>query len=159
MRCLQILYLRLSMSSNANPQLSNVIKLHTICRNLSISYWGFDYYVFYAEVSSTTYLILQRCNADRLCSLVVRLPGYRHPEVRIQFPALPDFLRSSVSATGCTQPLTTTTELLGRKSSVSGLDNLEYGRRDPSQWPRDTLYQKKLALTSLTSGVRSVGIV
>jgi hypothetical protein len=33
------------------------------------------------------------------------------------------------------------------------------GRRDPLRWPRDTLYPQKLALTSPTSGGRSVGIV
>jgi hypothetical protein len=30
-------------------------------------------------------------------------------------------------------------ELLGRKSSGSGLENREYGRRDPSRWSRGTL--------------------
>jgi hypothetical protein len=49
-------------------------------------------------------------------------------------------------------------ELLGRKSSGSGLERREYGRRDPSRWPRDTLYPQKLALTWPTSGGRSVGI-
>jgi hypothetical protein len=33
------------------------------------------------------------------------------------------------------------------------------GRGDPLRWPRDTLYPQKLALASLTSGGRSVGIV
>jgi hypothetical protein len=32
-------------------------------------------------------------------------------------------------------------------------------RRDPLRWPRDALYPQKLALTSPTSGGRSVGIV
>jgi hypothetical protein len=32
-------------------------------------------------------------------------------------------------------------------------------RVDPLRWPRDTLYPQKLALTSLTRGGRSVGIV
>jgi hypothetical protein len=41
----------------------------------------------------------------------------------------------------------------------SGLENREYGSRDPSRWPRHTLYPQKLALTSPTSGGRSVGIV
>jgi hypothetical protein len=49
-------------------------------------------------------------------------------------------------------------ELLGRKSSGSGLESRKYGRRDPSRWPRGTLCLQELALTSLTSG-RSVGIV
>jgi hypothetical protein len=39
------------------------------------------------------------------------------------------------------------------------LENWEYGRRDPSRWPRGTLYPQKLAITSPTSGGSSVGIV
>jgi hypothetical protein len=49
-------------------------------------------------------------------------------------------------------------ELLERKSSGSGLENRKYGRRNPSLWPRGTLYPQKLALSSPTSGRRSVGI-
>jgi hypothetical protein len=45
-------------------------------------------------------------------------------------------------------------ELLGRKSSGSGLEIREYGRRVPPP-----LYPQKLILTSRTSGGRSVGIV
>jgi hypothetical protein len=45
------------------------------------------------------------------------------------------------------------------KSSGSCLENREYGRRYPSRWPRRTLYPYKLAITSLKSGGRSVGIV
>jgi hypothetical protein len=43
--------------------------------------------------------------------------------------------------------------------SGSCLENREYGRRDPSRSPRGTRYPQKLALTSPTSGGRSVGIV
>jgi hypothetical protein len=43
--------------------------------------------------------------------------------------------------------------------SCPGLEMWEYGRRDPSRWPRGTLYPQKLALTSPTSGDRSVGMV
>jgi hypothetical protein len=50
-------------------------------------------------------------------------------------------------------------ELLGRKSSDSGIEIREYGRRDPSRWPRGTFYLQTLALTSPTSGCRLVGIV
>jgi hypothetical protein len=39
--------------------------------------------------------------------------------------------------------VSTTEELLGRKSNCSGLVNLEYGRRDPWRWPRGTLYPQK----------------
>jgi hypothetical protein len=55
--------------------------------------------------------------------------------------------------------VSTTEELLGRKSSGSGLESPEYGRRDPSRWPCGTFYPQKLALTSPTCGGRSVGIV
>jgi hypothetical protein len=55
--------------------------------------------------------------------------------------------------------VSTTEELLGRKSSDSGLEIREYGRRDPSRSPRNILYPQKLALTSPTSGGHTVGIV
>jgi hypothetical protein len=50
-------------------------------------------------------------------------------------------------------------ELLEIKSSCSGLEIREYGRKDPSGWTRGTLYPQKLTLTSPTSGGRSVGKV
>jgi hypothetical protein len=52
-----------------------------------------------------------------------------------------------------------TEKVLERKSSGSGLENKEYGRRDLLRWPHGTLYPQKLAPTSPTSGGRSVGIV
>jgi hypothetical protein len=55
--------------------------------------------------------------------------------------------------------VTTIEELLERKSSGSGLESLEYDRRDPLRWPRGSVYPQKLALTSPTSGGRSVGII
>jgi hypothetical protein len=42
---------------------------------------------------------------------------------------------------------------------IYGLENREYGCRNPSRWPRGTLYPQKLVLTLPTSGGRSVGIV
>jgi hypothetical protein len=51
--------------------------------------------------------------------------------------------------------VSTTEELLERKSSSSGLENREYCHRDPLCWPCDTLYLQKLALSSLTSDGRS----
>jgi hypothetical protein len=50
-------------------------------------------------------------------------------------------------------------ELFGRKIRGSGLENREYGRRDPSRLPLGTLYTQNLALISPTSGGRLVGIV
>jgi hypothetical protein len=63
--------------------------------------------------------------------------------------------------------VSTIEELLGRKSSVFSLEIREYGLRvsleGPSKLknhsPRGTLYPQKLALTSPSSGGRSVGIV
>jgi hypothetical protein len=45
--------------------------------------------------------------------------------------------------------VSTTEELLERKSSGSGLENKEYDSKDPSHWPRDSLYPQKLALTAV----------
>jgi hypothetical protein len=55
--------------------------------------------------------------------------------------------------------VSTIEELLERNIRDTGLQSREYGRRDPSRWPRGTLYPEKLALTSPTSGSRSVGVV
>jgi hypothetical protein len=55
--------------------------------------------------------------------------------------------------------VSTVEELLGRKSSSSGLEIRECGSKDPSRWLRGTLYPQKMALTSPTSGGRSVSIV
>jgi hypothetical protein len=55
--------------------------------------------------------------------------------------------------------MSTTEELLGRNSSGSGLESREYGSAVPLGWPRYTLYPRKMAVTSLTSSGRSVGIV
>jgi hypothetical protein len=50
-------------------------------------------------------------------------------------------------------------EVFESKSSGSGLEGREYGRREPTRWQRGTLYPQNLALTSPTGGGRSVGIV
>jgi hypothetical protein len=56
--------------------------------------------------------------------------------------------------------VSTTEELLGRKSSGSGIENQEYGRWDPLCWPRNTLSPQTLALTSPpTTRGRSVDTV
>jgi hypothetical protein len=55
--------------------------------------------------------------------------------------------------------MSTTEELLGRKSSGSSPEIQKYGHGDPSRWPCGTLYPQKLALTSPTSGGHSVRIV
>jgi hypothetical protein len=47
-------------------------------------------------------------------------------------------------------------ELLERKSSGSCLESREYGRRDPSSWPRDTPLSLKVG-TNFTDKRRSLG--
>jgi hypothetical protein len=57
--------------------------------------------------------------------------------------------------------VSTSEELLQRKSSSCGLDSRECGRRDQLCWQRDTFYPQRLALTSTTScgcNVEDLGI-
>jgi hypothetical protein len=55
--------------------------------------------------------------------------------------------------------VSTTEELLERKSSGSGLEIRGYELRDPSSSPRGSLYLQKLVLTSPKNIGSSVGIV
>jgi hypothetical protein len=88
------------------------------------------------------------CVLDNLCGLVVRAPGYRSRGSGF------DSLRSSGLSL-----VSTNEELFGRNSMGSGLENREFGRGDPPSRPRETFYRQKLALTSPTSGGRSVGML
>jgi hypothetical protein len=82
------------------------------------------------------------------------------PEARIRFPELSEFLRSSGSGTGFTQyheynwgdTWNKKKRLRSRKLKLrpQGIRRADYAT---------PFYQKKLALTSQTSGGRSVGIV
>jgi hypothetical protein len=81
---------------------------------------------------------------DRLCGLVVRVPGYRCGDPRFDSR---HYKKKVVGLErGPLSLVSTTEELLGRNSSGSGLESREYGRRDS--------IHKKLA-----SGGHSVGIV
>jgi hypothetical protein len=88
----------------------------------------------------------------RLCSPVVLRSGFDSRSYQI-------FWEVVGLEQGPLSLVSTTEELLGRNSSGSGLEIRQYGRRDPSRWPRGTLYPQKLALTSPTRGGRPVGIV
>jgi hypothetical protein len=55
--------------------------------------------------------------------------------------------------------VSTIEELLERRSSGSGLETREYGRRDLSRWPRYTLYPQKVGTNFADKGGRSFGIV
>jgi hypothetical protein len=94
---------------------------------------------------------------DLLCGLVVRVAT--DPEVS---GSIPGHYKGKIVVgleRGPLSLVSTTEELLGRKSSGSGLEIREYGRRDVTLTTWHPLSAKKLALTSLTSGGHSVCIV
>jgi hypothetical protein len=90
---------------------------------------------------------------------VVRVPGYRFRGLGFYSWYCQIIWEVLDLEQGPLSLVSTIEELLGRKSSGSGLENREYGRRDPLCWSRNTFCPQKLALTSLTSGGCSVGIV
>jgi hypothetical protein len=84
--------------------------------------------------------------------LEIQRTGFDSPSYQILWEAVGP-LRGPLSL------VSTIEELFERQSSGSGLESREYSRRDPSRWPRGTLYPQNLELTSPTSGGRSVSIV
>jgi hypothetical protein len=90
---------------------------------------------------------------------VVRVPGYRFRGPGFHFRRYQIFWEVVGLERGPLNLVGTIEELLERKSSGNGLENLEYGRGDPLRWQSDTLYPQTLALTWPTSGGRSVGII
>jgi hypothetical protein len=100
-----------------------------------------------------------KSHLDRLCGLVVRVPGYisRGPG---SICCSTRFFRELVGLErGLLSLVRTIEELLGRKNSGPGLENREYCPRISSCWTGDALYLQKLTLTLPASGGRSVGIV
>jgi hypothetical protein len=90
---------------------------------------------------------------------MVRVPGYRSRGSGFDSRLYQIFWEAVGLEQSPLSLVSKTKEVFGRKSSVSGLEIREYGLRDPSRWPRGTLFTQKLLLTSPTSGCRSVGIV
>jgi hypothetical protein len=97
------------------------------------------------------------CRVDRLCCqiswLQIQRSGFYFRRYQI-FWGVVGLERSPLSLVSIIE------ELLGRKSSGSGLENKNYGRRGSAALTtRHPLYPQKLALTWPTGGRRSVGIV
>jgi hypothetical protein len=69
---------------------------------------------------------------DRLCGLVVRVPGYRSGGPGSDSRALQEEKKIVGLELGPLSLVSTTEELLERKSSGSGLESREYSRRDSS---------------------------
>jgi hypothetical protein len=89
---------------------------------------------------------------DRLCCLVVRVPGYISRGLGFDFRHY-QICRELVGLERGSLNLVRTIErLLERKSSGSGIESREYFCRDPLHLSRDTLYPQKFALTLLISG-------
>jgi hypothetical protein len=86
-------------------------------------------------------LLFQR-SYDRLCGLVVWVPGYRS-RGRGSIPGATGFYEILGLERSPLSLVSTTEEVLERKSSSSGLEIREYGRKDPSRWLRSTLLSAK----------------
>jgi hypothetical protein len=96
---------------------------------------------------------------DRLCCLVVRVSDYRS-----RGPGLDSrWFKIFWEAAGLNGVHSASWEQLRsylEEIVAAPVYKIEIGYRgNPLRWPRDTLYPQKLALTSPTSGGRSVGIV
>jgi hypothetical protein len=77
-------------------------------------------------------------------------------EVRVRFPALPDFLTISGSETCPLSLVSKIEEILERKCSGCSREKLYYGRRDPLRLPRDIPLPAKDG-TNLADKRRSLG--
>jgi hypothetical protein len=96
---------------------------------------------------------------DCLRGLAVRVPGYRSRGPGFDSRRYQIFWEIVGLERGPLSLVMIIEELLEWKIIGSGQENRINDRGDPLRWPRDTLYPKKLALTSPTSGGHSVGIV
>jgi hypothetical protein len=68
---------------------------------------------------------------DRLCGLLVRVPGYRSRGLGSISGATRFPKKQYTLERGPLSLVSTTEELLERKSNGSGLETRDYGRRDP----------------------------
>jgi hypothetical protein len=104
---------------------------------------------------STSWTVAECCKNELHKSTFLKVAGAQLPDI--------DWLTIFWVVVGLERgplSLVSTIEgLLGRKSRSFVLESRKYDRRDPSRWPRGTLYPQKLVLTSSTSGGRSAGIV
>jgi hypothetical protein len=105
------------------------------------------------------FLRMYNSMSDRLCGLVVRVPGYISRGPGFDFRHYQIFWEVVGLERGPLSLMSTIEELLGRNSSSFGLENWEYDCGDSLRWTHDTLYPQKLVLTSPKCGCHSAGIV
>jgi hypothetical protein len=105
------------------------------------------------NTSQKHYLLGQLSHLSLICkknltTSVVWWSGFMaaDPEVRVPFLALLDILRSSESGTGSTQPHEYNWGATWKKGSISGIEIRDYGRRDPTLWPRNTPLSAKVGI-------------
>jgi hypothetical protein len=96
---------------------------------------------------------------DRLCGLVVRVSGYRSRGPGFDSRRYQIFWEVVGLERGPLSLMRIIEELLEWTSSGFGPETEINGHGDSLRWQHDTLYPLKLALTSPTSGGRSVGTV
>jgi hypothetical protein len=96
---------------------------------------------------------------DRLCGQVVKVPGYRSRGHGFDSRRYWTFWEAVGLERGPFSLVSATEELLGINCNGSCLEIRGCGRGNPYRCPRGTLYPHKLALTSPTSGDRSIGII
>jgi hypothetical protein len=87
---------------------------------------------------------------------VVRVPGYRSRGPGFDSRRYQIFWEVVLLERGPHSLVSTIEELLGRKSCGFDLESREYGRRDPSRWPRGTLYPQKVG-TNFADKRQSLG--
>jgi hypothetical protein len=135
-----------TQSTHTWPSLTTLTLKYVICLDTQ----------YYYSTSIKHFNMYTIC-IERLCGLVVRVPGYRSGGAGLDSLRYQIFWVVVGLERGLLSLMSTTEKLLGRNSSGSGLENQEYGHRDSSRWPRDTIYPQKLALTSPTGSRCSVG--
>jgi hypothetical protein len=94
----------------------------------------------------------------RLCGLVVIVPGYRSRDPG-SIPGDTRFCEKYWVWNGVHSASWVQLSSYLEEKVATSVKKIEITAVDPPRWLRDTLYPQKLALTSLTSSGRSVGIV
>jgi hypothetical protein len=110
-------------------------------------------------LSVAQYIYIYIYISDRLCGLAVRVSGYRSRGLGFDSRRFQIFWEAARLARCPLSLMRTTKELLEGRVSAPVQKTEINDRGNLLRWPRDTLYPQKLALTSPTSGDRSVGIV